>query len=266
MKIFLYTYRVLSPFLRGQDFPYFSVFFSGWRSLSIQSFQTKSVFLIISFFLVTSCSWKNKWVKGKIEKEEDSKKAYILGYKLGDNAKTLFSKEEDQKIFLIGVYHSIKNKKPLVGVNVIEQKKTGKLRSARKPEEEGKNNMEQGKVFLEANSKKTDVKTTPSGLQYKVLKEGAGDSPSAADSVEVHYRGTLIDGTEFDSSYKRNQTITFPLNGVIAGWTEGLQLMKEGAKYEFYIPAELAYGSSGTGRIPPNSVLIFEVELIKVNP
>ena len=125
-------------------------------------------------------------------------------------------------------------------------------------------NMEKGKKFLEENTKKADVKTTASGLQYKVLKEGTGNKPTATSNVEVHYRGTFIDGKEFDSSYKRKESITFPLNGVIKGWTEGLQLMKEGAKYELYIPSELAYGSSGTPGIPPDSVLIFEVELIKI--
>ncbi|MDE0518223.1 MAG: FKBP-type peptidyl-prolyl cis-trans isomerase [Bdellovibrionales bacterium] len=258
MKLLIYTKPVRNPrFHRGL----FANFVPHWNKAGLVCF-------LVSFFIFTGCAWKNKWVKSKIEKKEDSKKAYMLGYKLGDNAKTLFSEEEEQKIFLIGVYHSIKNKKPLIDVNaaIEQQKKAGKLRNTREPEKEGKNNMEQGRAFLEANSKKTNIKTTSSGLQYKVLKEGVGNSPSATDNVEVHYRGTLIDGAEFDSSYKRNQTITFPLNGVIAGWTEGLQLMKEGAKYEFYIPSELAYGSSGTGSIPPNSVLIFEVELIKVNP
>ena len=121
------------------------------------------------------------------------------------------------------------------------------------------------KDFLENNKKQEGVQVTASGLQYKVLKEGNGKQPKATDTVEVHYRGTLIDGTEFDSSYKRNQSISFPLNGVIAGWTEGLQLMKEGAKYKLFIPSELGYGARGAGDlIYPNATLIFEVELIKV--
>lgn len=110
------------------------------------------------------------------------------------------------------------------------------------------------------------VVTTESGLQYTVLKEGTGASPSATDSVTVHYRGTLTDGTEFDSSYKRNAPATFPLNRVIAGWTEGLQLMKEGAKYRFTIPPKLGYGARGMPpSIPPDATLVFDVELIKVN-
>lgn len=124
---------------------------------------------------------------------------------------------------------------------------------------------EKGAAYLQENAKKEGVKTTPSGLQYEVLTEGKGKMPKATDTVEVNYRGLLLDGTEFDSSYKRGKSISFPLNGVIPGWTEGLQLMKEGAKYRFTIPSQLAYGSSGAGgAIGPNETLIFEVELIKV--
>ena len=124
--------------------------------------------------------------------------------------------------------------------------------------------LEKGEAFLKENAKKEGVKTTASGLQYKVLKEGEGKSPKATDEVVVHYKGTFIDGKEFDSSYKRNQPAEFPLNGVIAGWTEGVQLMKEGAKYQFVIPFKLAYGERGRPSIPPNSTLLFDIELIKV--
>lgn len=126
-------------------------------------------------------------------------------------------------------------------------------------------NKKEGAAFLADNEKKSGVKKTVSGLQYKVTKEGKGTSPVATDQVTVHYSGKLIDGKEFDSSYKRGAPATFPLNRVISGWTEGLQLMKEGAKYQFYIPPELAYGSRGAGGIiGPESTLIFDVELIKV--
>jgi FKBP-type peptidyl-prolyl cis-trans isomerase len=125
---------------------------------------------------------------------------------------------------------------------------------------------EKGVQFLAENATKKGVKVTPSGLQYEVITEGTGKSPKATDTVQVHYKGTLLDGTEFDSSYKRGQPATFPLNRVIPGWTEGVQLMKEGSKYKFFIPSKLAYGASGTpgGPIGPNEALIFEVELLKV--
>ena len=122
-----------------------------------------------------------------------------------------------------------------------------------------------GQAFLKGNATKSGVHTTPSGLQYKVLTEGHGKSPKAADTVLVHYRGTSLDGTEFDSSYKRNEPISFPLNGVIPGWTEGVQLMKEGGKIQLFIPSNLAYGSQGAGGvIAPDSTLIFDIELLKV--
>ena len=122
-----------------------------------------------------------------------------------------------------------------------------------------------GKKFLEENKKKENVKETPSGLQYVVEKEGEGATPTAEDEVTVHYTGRLLDGTVFDSSVNRGEPATFPLNRVIPGWTEGVQLMKEGAKYTFFIPSDLAYGPQGVpGAIPPHSTLIFDVELIKV--
>jgi len=127
-------------------------------------------------------------------------------------------------------------------------------------------NIKKGKDFLVENAKKKGVVQTESGLQYKVITEGEGEHPAATNQVKVHYHGTLIDGTVFDSSVDRGEPITFGLNQVIKGWTEGVQLMKPGAKYEFYIPSELAYGERGSGQIGPNETLIFEVELIEVLP
>ncbi len=126
-------------------------------------------------------------------------------------------------------------------------------------------NLDAGRAFMEGNAPKAGVTTLPSGLQYQVIKEGEGASPKTTDTVTVHYRGTLIDGSEFDSSYRRGQPATFRLNTAIKGWTEGLQLMKPGAKYKFFVPPDLAYGERGGGaKIPPNSTLIFEIELQKV--
>jgi len=126
-------------------------------------------------------------------------------------------------------------------------------------------NLEKGEAFLKANATQPGVKTTASGLQYKIITEGTGRSPKATDTVKVNYRGTTIDGKEFDSSYKRNAPIEFPLNGVIPGWTEGLQLVKEGGKIQLFIPSNLAYGKAGAGgAIGPDETLIFDVELLQV--
>ena len=131
--------------------------------------------------------------------------------------------------------------------------------------EKGKAARKEGEDFLAANGKKENVVTLPSRLQYQVLKEGDGKKPKATDKVRCHYEGTLINGTVFDSSYKRGEPAVFPLNQVIAGWTEGLQLMQEGAKYRFFIPYNLAYGERGAGAsIPPYAALVFDVELIDV--
>lgn len=135
----------------------------------------------------------------------------------------------------------------------------------RQAREQAAKAKQEGQDFLDANAKKEGVVTLPSGLQYQVLKEGNGKKPKATDRVECHYEGTLINGQVFDSSYQRGQTATFGLNQVIKGWTEGVQLMQEGAKYRFFIPYHLGYGEQGSGRsIPPYATLIFDVELVSV--
>jgi len=136
-----------------------------------------------------------------------------------------------------------------------------------KQKQEGEKNKLDGDAFLKANAQKPGVVVTPSGLQYIVMEQGTGPTPKATDMVRVHYRGTLLNGTEFDSSYKRNQPAEFPLNGVIKGWIEGVQLMKVGSKYKFFVPSELAYGPNQAGElITPNSTLIFEVQLLAILP
>ena len=143
------------------------------------------------------------------------------------------------------------------------QKKEAALSAQRA--EQGKAHKEAGEKYLAENAKKTGVVTLPSGLQYQVLREGNGRKPTAKDTVKCHYEGFLIDGTVFDSSIERGEPATFPLQQVIAGWTEGLQLMQEGAKYRFFIPYRLAYGEGGAGAsIPPFAALVFDVELIQV--
>lgn len=131
-------------------------------------------------------------------------------------------------------------------------------------EAKSKPTIDAGRKFLAQNKTKQGVKTTASGLQYEVIKEGTGPKPTLTDTVEVNYVGTLADGTEFDNSYKRGQSISFPVSGVIRGWTEALQLMPAGSKYKLYIPYELAYGTNDVGSIPGGSTLVFEVELLKV--
>jgi len=139
-------------------------------------------------------------------------------------------------------------------------------KQAEKAKLQAEANKKEGEAFLAENKKKEGVKTLPSGLQYKVITEGTGRTPKEADTVTTHYRGTLIDGTEFDSSYKRGQPATFPVKGVIKGWTEAVQLMKEGSKWQLFIPSELAYGERGAGQtIGPNATLLFDVELISIN-
>ncbi|HTX17536.1 MAG TPA: FKBP-type peptidyl-prolyl cis-trans isomerase [Bacteroidota bacterium] len=138
-------------------------------------------------------------------------------------------------------------------------------KEAERMAEIGERNKKQGEAFLAENKKKDSVKTLPSGLQYKVLVQGTGRKPTLTDTVTTHYRGTLIDGTEFDSSYKRGEPASFPVGGVIRGWTEALQLMNVGSKWELFIPSDLAYGERGAGQtIGPNSTLIFEVELLSI--
>lgn len=226
------------------------------------------VFVLLAFS-ITSCkgarSFIKKFNRANLKTQAD-KKSYMLAYVMTESIKRHDTNLQKQA-FLQGVTDSIQNKKSILSqkdLKTINQQFTNKNQKIKKPNNIKKSNMN-SKTFLENNKTQAGVKVTNSGLQYKVLKEGQGTSPTAEDRVEVHYKGTLIDGTEFDSSYKRNQTTSFQLNAVIKGWTEGLQLMKEGAKYKFYIPSELAYGAREAGSIPANSTLIFEVELIQVN-
>ena len=176
--------------------------------------------------------------------------------------------ELDQELVTLGFTETLAEVSPLTMEQVQQFAQAGEQNmrqlQAQQAQKAAADNIEAGKAFLAENAKKEGVVTTESGLQYEVVTAGEGASPVATDTVKVHYHGELLDGTKFDSSYDRGEPATFPLNGVIAGWTEGVQLMKEGAKYRFYIPSELAYGQRSTGAITPHSTLVFDVELLEV--
>jgi len=197
-------------------------------------------------------------------KDLKDKASYGLGLNFGFKFK-LQNVDLNSDAFATGFKDAMTGKKPLL----TEQEVRETMMAFEKDMEQKqaataqKNAAEADKFFAE-NKTKEGVKTTASGLQYKVMKEGTGGQPKSSDTVTVNYRGTLIDGTEFDSSYKRGQPATFAVGGVIKGWTEALQLMKVGSKYQLFIPANLAYGEQGRPGIPPNSTLIFEVELMDV--
>jgi FKBP-type peptidyl-prolyl cis-trans isomerase FklB len=199
-------------------------------------------------------------------KDQKDKVSYSIGLNIGFN----LSKQKvdiNPDILAAGIKDALAGKPQLTQDQVKDVMAQFEKNMEQKQKAAGEKNASEGAKFLEENKKKEGVKATASGLQYKAIKEGTGPQPKETDTVTVNYRGTLINGTEFDSSYKRGQPATFPLNGVIKGWTEGLQLMKTGSKYQFFVPANLAYGDRNVGPdIAPNSTLIFEVELIGVKP
>lgn len=238
------------------------------------------ILLAVAALFASSCEKPKPAAKKEITeadlKTEDDKVSYSLGFSMGSN----FKKDDlkmNLEIFQKGMKDGFTAGKQLL--NEEEIKKTmmafqQKMRAKKQAEymkkmeerkKQGEANKEKGKEFLEGNKTKEDIVTLKSGLQYKILKKGTGASPKATDTVKCNYKGTTIDGKEFDSSFKRGEPATFALNRVIKGWTEGLQLMKEGGKWQFFVPSELAYGERGAGQdIGPNEVLIFEVELLGI--
>jgi FKBP-type peptidyl-prolyl cis-trans isomerase FklB len=196
-------------------------------------------------------------------KSDPEKNGYSLGYDIGRSLKRKLV-EVDTAAAAQGLKDALDGAAPALPEQEIQQRFEGlRQESARRIPEK---NLKDGEAFLARNKGEKGVKTTASGLQYKVITTGKGNKPKAEDTVSVNYRGTLIDGTEFDSSYKRGQPATFPVKGVIPGWTEALQMMKEGSKWMLYIPSNLAYGERGAGpTIGPNSALVFEVELLSIN-
>ncbi|MGE5252468.1 MAG: FKBP-type peptidyl-prolyl cis-trans isomerase [Planctomycetaceae bacterium] len=202
-------------------------------------------------------------------KDQKEKISYIIGRDIGAKLKEQ-SVDIDPDILARGIKDGLSGARPLLSgpearevMTAFEKELRAKQETARKAA--GEKNKKEGEAFLAENKKKEGVKTLPSGLQYKVIRPGTGKKPKATDTVTTHYKGTLIDGTEFDSSYKRGKPATFAVNGVIPGWTEALQLMEEGAKWQLFIPPNLAYGERGAGQvIGPQATLIFEVELISI--
>jgi FKBP-type peptidyl-prolyl cis-trans isomerase FkpA len=207
----------------------------------------------------------------KLNLESQKQKAsYAIGYNMGKSLRPI-SSEIDLFIVLQGLVDGEggdeKAQLDLEEIQKVLMEFQGAMRQKIKEKKmkEGEKNKVEGEKFLAENAKKEGVKVTESGLQYTIIKEGSGPHPKATDVVNVHYKGMFLDGKEFDSSYSRGKPATFPLNRVIKGWTEGLQLMKVGAKWKFFIPSEIAYGERGKGEIGPNAALIFEVELLGID-
>lgn len=203
-------------------------------------------------------------------KTEKDKVSYMVGMDVGKGLASI-KDEIDMAVVIQALNASVKGEKTALTQEEalkVRQDFMTKLQAKRAAEEKAKaeTNKKAGDEFLAKNKGKKGVTTTASGLQYEVVKAGTGPKPKDTDTVQVHYTGTLLDGTKFDSSVDRGEPATFPLKGVIPGWTEGLQLMPVGSKYKFYIPSNLAYGENGPPPIGPNAMLTFEVELLKIMP
>ena len=228
----------------------------------------KNVYLIQIFLCLSfaTCTQETKKTELKTKSE---KMSYALGANIGASLKPAAA-EIDYAAFIQGVKDTLESRTPLLTAAEIKRFRREfntllRAKSNEKSKKIGEKNMKEGEAFLAKNKKKEGVTTTTSGLQYEVMKQGSGAKPQKTDRVKVHYAGTLIDGTEFDSSYKRGTPATFAVTGVIKGWTEVLQLMNVGSKYRVFIPSNLAYGMRGSPpKIGPNATLIFEVELLEI--
>ncbi len=228
-----------------------------------------------SVLALTACNQEAKKEEKAVKLEtEAQQQAYGIGASVGTFLnKDLAEKKDlgielDQALLVRGFQDALAGNAQLDDEKIREVltalDTSAREKQAEKAKVEAEANKQKGIAYLEENAKKEGVQVTESGLQYEVLVAGEGDKPAAVDTVKVHYTGTLIDGTKFDSSVDRGEPTTFPLNRVIKGWTEGLQLMPVGAKYKFTIPAELGYGERDLGSIPANSTLVFEVELLEI--
>ena len=221
----------------------------------------KKNYLILSFsVLLFSCNYEN--VNVDLNSQVDSV-SYSLGISVAENLTNSGFENLNTKAFQLGFQDVLSSNDVKINqqnANIIIQEYLSELTTQKNTFA-----IEEGKKFLEENSKRTGVVTTSTGLQYEILVDSDGPKPKASDNVTVHYHGTLIDGTIFDSSVDRGEPVNFPVNGVIAGWVEALQLMSVGSKFKLFIPSNLAYGERGSGPIGPSSTLIFEVELLSIN-
>jgi FKBP-type peptidyl-prolyl cis-trans isomerase len=221
-------------------------------------------FAAIVVFGISACNGGSISGKSvKVQSQTDSV-AYALGHSVGANLKNQFP-DVNPEIIAQAMMEAFQGKEDKIFPKPQDADTYIRTYMRVASEKKAVNNKEKGEAFLAQNAKKAGIKVTPSGLQYEIIKDAQGDKPTLESTVKVNYHGTTIDGEVFDSSVERGEPATFPLNGVIKGWTEGLQLMSVGSKYKFYIPAELAYGNrQAGGKIGPNSTLIFEVELLEI--
>lgn len=232
--------------------------------------------LAAAVVLTVGCNEKKESVATVNFENNQDKAAYAIGSSFSQQFNTMLEKqaeigmELDKEIVIRGITDTLRGNAQLTEEEMKETLKAYgeevKVAAEKQQKEKAAKTAEEGAAFLAENAKVEGVTVTESGLQYSVITKAEGPKPKAEDTVTVHYVGTLIDGTEFDSSVKRGQPATFPLNRVIPGWTEGLQLMSVGEKYKFVIPADLAYGEQGAGSIPPGSTLLFDVELLEIKP
>ena len=218
--------------------------------------------LVLAVLIFTTNTWATEL------DTEERKLGYIIGMDIGKSLRDQGT-EVDLDSLVDAIRATYNNEELAMTVEEagqVRKEYIEKMQAKKLAEDSaaGQTNLVAGQKFLAENATKEGVQTTASGLQYKVVTMGTGAKPAATDTVKVHYRGTLLDGTEFDSSYARNEPISFALNRVIPGWTEGVQLMPVGSKFMFYIAPDLAYGEGGGGPIPPNSTLMFEVELLDI--
>jgi len=231
------------------------------------------VFMIMmSVGLMVSLSWAGEQALPKDEKktlpDAKAKESYSLGYEFGGNLKR-DGVDADMDVLFSGAKDAVEGKKPQLRADEMraalkDLRERAVVEKRRRYEELKARDLQEGRAFLEANKAKEGVRTLPSGLQYTVIKEGDGPSPKADDQVKIHYSGRLIDGTEFDSSYSRRTPSVITVSAVIPGWTEALQMMKAGSKWQIVVPSELGYKDRGFGHIPPNSTLIFDLELLSI--